>query len=448
MAVVNLTKRFCDTVRVASGRIEIRDAKVRGLELRVTSNGSKTWVIRYRRASDGTKRSLVLGHYPETSLAEARMSASDARREVDRGSDPAEVKAVEKKAPTFREVAADWQTDYALTNRSERVRADDQSVLERYIFPFIGEMKVHAVQRRDISRMLSAAKAATDGRRGHTKANRPQRPLTHRPNKVHEVTRTIFRWAVGEGILVGDPMAGMKRPIKRELPRDRVLAADEIKELWDSLRKASTKTQRSQGLPISRPTALAMLMSLTTGQRIGETSCIAISELEFGDSPTWTVPRERTKNREPHRVPLSRLALGLISEARTIAGQDSIWLFPNPDGSGPIDPHAATRALARARPLMGVRNFRVHDLRRTAATRMEELGIPPHVIAHVLNHISVRTRSVTSRVYARYNYDPEKRGALNQWGEALEKIISSSDRAFSGDYDFGDKQHHFEVTSA
>jgi hypothetical protein len=56
---------------------------------------------------------------------------------------------------------------------------------------------------------------------------------------------------------------------------------------------------------------------------------------------------------------------------------------------------------------------------------MEELGIRPHVIAHVLNHISVRMRSITSRVYARYDYDQEKRAALNQWGEALEEIVSA-----------------------
>jgi integrase len=276
--------------------------------------------------------------------------------------------------------------------------------------------------------MLSAARAATDGRRGHTKADRLQRALTHRPNKVHEVSRAIFRWAVGEGILAADPMAGMKRPIKRELPRDRVLTAVEIAQLWDDLRKARLKSQPTGGLPISRPTALAMLLSLTTGQRIGETSCIAFSELELGEAPAWTIPRERAKNREPHRVPLSRLALQLIREAKTIAGQDAKWLFPSPDGSGPIDPHAATRALARARPLMGVKNIRVHDLRRTAATRMEELGVRPHVIAHVLNHISVRMRSVTSRVYARYDYDQEKRAALNQWGEALEKIVSARSR--------------------
>ena len=87
-------------------------------------------------------------------------------------------------------------------------------------------------------------------------------------------------------------------------------------------------------------------------------------------------------------MPLSPLALSVIAEAREIAGGNSPWLFPNPQGDSPVDASAPTKALNRARPAIGLKNFRVHDLRRTAASRMAELGINPHSVSLVLNHVS------------------------------------------------------------
>jgi integrase len=98
-----------------------------------------------------------------------------------------------------------------------------------------------------------------------------------------------------------------------------------------------------------RPTALAIRLALVTGQRIGEAARIAVSELSLNDgAPLWTIPGDRTKNGQPNRVPLSPLALKLIGEASDLAGE-SAWLFPSSNGQGPIDAHAPTRALARAR---------------------------------------------------------------------------------------------------
>ena len=168
-----------------------------------------------------------------------------------------------------------------------------------------------------------------------------------------------------------------------------------------------------------------MKLSLATAQRIGEVSRIANTELDVNDTaPMWTVPGERSKNGEPNRVPLSPIAVRLIREARELSSA-GVWLFPSPTGKGPIDPHAATRALGRARSAIGLVNFRVHDLRRTAATHMAEMGINPHTISLVLNHISVRRGTITGKVYNQYGYDREKRDALEAWGVRLERIIAS-----------------------
>ncbi|NJR31439.1 site-specific integrase [bacterium] len=154
---------------------------------------------------------------------------------------------------------------------------------------------------------------------------------------------------------------------------------------------------------------------------------LAIPVLDLNDTaPMWVVPGERSKNGEPNRVPLSPLAVRIIAEARALAGE-SAWLFPSPKGGRPMEAHAATKAMDRARPAIGIADIRVHDLRRTAATRMAELGVSPHTVSLVLNHVSVRRGTITGKVYDRYSYDREKREALGAWGARLERIIAGND---------------------
>jgi integrase len=432
---INLTARYVENVRANGQRLEIRDAKVEGLELRVGTGGTKTWVLRYRRQSDMTKRVWTLGTFPDMPLDEARETAADARRDIAKGGDPATGKRVAREAPTFRQLAEQWQEDYASANRNDRVRADDAGVLKRYILPVIGDAKAHAVQRHDIGRVLSTARKATDGRQGHDGTRR----LTHRPNKVLDIVRAVYRWGVSEGLVTVDPTAGRKRPIRKEAARERVLTPAEIRTIWAALDKAPVARERGPDgrlarrqegdFPMLKATALAMKLSLATGQRIGEVSGIPLAELDLNDvAPVWTIAGSRTKNGDAHRVPLSGLAVELIEEAKALAG-GSAWLFPTPDGEGPVDPHAATRALARARKAIGVANWRVHDLRRTCATMMGELGVRPHVIAAVLNHISVTKGTVTGRSYNQFTYDPDKREALTAWGARLERIVAGADGA-------------------
>jgi integrase len=435
MPVVNLTARYVETVKAQGAPLDIRDAKCKGLELRIGTGGGKSWALRYYRLSDGKKRTMRLGSFPTMGLDEAREAAADAKRDVAKGGDPATGKQVAREAPTFRQLAQQWQEDYAEANRSKRVRADDKSVLDRHVLPVIGDMKAHAVARADIGRLLNAAKKAQDGRAGHD----TERRLTHRPNKVHEVVRAVYRWAVSEGLVAVDPMQGRKRPIRKEAARERVLTAAEVRTIWTALDRAPAARERGADgriqpkregeIPLLKATALAMKLSLVTAQRIGEVSGIPLAELDLNEvAPVWTIAGSRTKNGEAHRVPLSPLAVRLIEEAKALAGE-SAWLFPAPGGKAPVDPHAATRALVRARPSIGVVDWRIHDLRRTAATMMGEMDVKPHVISYVLNHVSATKGMVTGRHYNQFTYDPEKREALTAWGARLERIISGGAEA-------------------
>ena len=432
MSVVNLTARYVETVKVNGARREIRDAKVEGLELRVGSSGTKTWALRYRRQSDGTKRTHTLGTYPDMPLEEARDAAGDARRVVAKGGDPASAKQARKAAETFSELADEWIERHGKPNKSPRALADDRSMLDRHIRPEIGAMKAGEIAKRDVIRLLDTVAAKADARQERKDGKRKApRKLTHRPNRVFELARAIFRWAVGRDLLKIDPTFGLSPPIKKEKARERELSPSEIRTLWEALDRApvarETWKRREGDFPMRRATALAIKLALVTAQRIGEVSGIALSELDLNDTaPMWVVPGERSKNGEANRVPLSPLAMQLIAEAKALAGA-SAWLFPNPKGDGPVEAHAATKALDRARPSIGLPDFRVHDLRRTAATRMAELGVSPHTVSLVLNHVSVRRGTITGKVYDRYSYDREKREALGAWGARLARMLAGND---------------------
>jgi integrase len=429
MARINLTDAFVKALRCERGQkvTEVRDVDVRGLELRVTASGVKTWRLHYTRRSDGRRRAISLGAYPALSLKAARSKAKGLQADIENEeikADPATDRQIRRRSQTFSEIADEWLDRHGRPNKSPRALRDDISMLDRHIRPRIGAMRVTDITKRDVIRLLDEVAAQPDARKGR----KLDRKMTHRPNRVFELVRAIFRWAIGRDLLTLDPTLGVAPPIRKEKPRERDLSPDEIRRLWAALDKSPVgRTPRhSEGnFPMTRPTALAIKLALVTGQRIGEVACIAASELSLDDvAPLWTVPGARTKNGQPNRVPLSPLALKLIAEASELAAE-SPWLFPSPNGDGPIDPHAPTRALARARDAIGLDDFRIHDLRRTAATRMAELGISPHTISMILNHVSARQGTITSKVYVQYSYDRERREALMAWSARLEEITST-----------------------
>ena len=140
------------------------------------------------------------------------------------------------------------------------------------------------------------------------------------------------------------------------------------------------------------------------------------------DSKWWTIPGADTKNGEPHRVPLTERALELI-RGQQKEDDEREYVFVGQGASLRDRAKKAPSALARA---LGI-DFRGHDLRRTAATRMAEAGIPRDHIAKVLNHVEGGPRA--TRVYDRHTYDREKRLALETWARALKGILEKTNDA-------------------
>ena len=153
-------------------RLELRDTKIRGLELRVgQKEGSKTWALLYTRQSDGKVRRATIGPYPEIGLAEARRRALGLKVQVEAGTDPADGIKQQKDAPTFQELSDEWIEVHGKPNKSPRSLADNLSMLNRHVLPVIGAKKAQAVTKRDVLRLLDLVALKPDARLGRMKVN-------------------------------------------------------------------------------------------------------------------------------------------------------------------------------------------------------------------------------------------------------------------------------------
>jgi len=403
MPKIALTDRFVNAAKSPdAAQTDFFDATVRGLALRVAKGGRKTWTFTFTSPRDAKRARLTLGTYPATSLAGARALAIEARGHAEAGTDPRDVFAAQDAtAMTVTGLIASYLAKHA--RPSLRSAAAIERRLYKNVVPLIGGMKLAELHRRDISRVVDPVIA---------------RGRLVEAARVFEDFRAVVRWAVARGDLDNNPMAGMSKP-SASAPRERVLSDDEMRTLWHGLPKSLARSMTCQRI---------IRLCLTTAQRVGEVAGMRRDELDLS-AQTWSLPGSRTKNGHPHLVPLSDLAMTIICETLADAGEESPFVFPC--GAAPLAPHAVARTIARAqetgedRPQgrFGIAHWTAHDLRRTALTKMAELGVAPIVLGHVANHRTTTKAGVTLSVYARYDYAKEKASALDLWAERLAAII-------------------------
>jgi integrase len=144
---------------------------------------------------------------------------------------------------------------------------------------------------------------------------------------------------------------------------------------------------------------------------------------------TWLIPRSRMKGKRPHLVPLSPLAIDILSQASALSG-DSEFVFPSPRGAGadvPMDRGAFIRAMSRVCAELEIENATPHDFRRTGATCItsERIGIARFIVSQVLAHSTDTggAAAVTGTHYDLNDYLPDKRRALDAWAALLGKIV-------------------------
>lgn len=200
---------------------------------------------------------------------------------------------------------------------------------------------------------------------------------------------------------------GMKAPGKPS-SRDRVLSDDEFTLIW-------TKA----GI-IGHPFGTIVQILMLTAQRRGEVAAMQWNDIDTGKA-VWTIPADRTKNGKPHAVPLSPSALALLA---SIPRMTSPFVFPA--RGKPNQPYSGySKGKRELDAAADLHDWTLHDIRRTAATGMARLGIAPHVVERVLNHVS-GTFSGVAGIYNRFRYEDEMRAALIAWEKALCTIVDGA----------------------
>jgi len=406
MPRVDLTTRFLDALKPKPGaRVEYLDTVAAGLALRITDTGVKTWTLRYRTTL-GERRRLTLGQYPDVSLKKARTRAAVERGQVADGQDPAMEKALEKQearqaiarpTDTIAALVAEYMTKHAKVKK--RSWRDDQRMFDAEVLPHWKDRSVKDLTRRDVRDLVEAI------------ADRGS-PVT--ANRCLALVRGTLNFAIGRDWVDANVAALIQRP-GAERSRERVLTEDEIRLVW-----AACETER--------PAMCALLrLRLVTAQRGGELASLRWTDIDAAGA--WmTIPGTVTKNRENHRVPLTATASAILNSLPRIDGCE--WVFPGRSDRRPLGDakkggkRVGQRVLEQLRaadPRVTSFDFRAHDLRRTASTYMAEAGVSPADIAKVLNHAEGGPRA--TQIYNRYQYDKEKRIAVEAWERRLLTIL-------------------------
>lgn len=386
-----LTDSFCKSVTVDE-RTDYQDEMVRGLALRVSPNGTKTWNTVFTRESDGAKQRVKLGRYPAMTLEKARTAALKMVTAVSEGDDPSEERRNRRDAMTVEALGGLYIEKYA--KRNKKTWAEDERLLKVEVYPAIGKMKALAVKRRDV---LDIVEAKADA--GYMAQS----------TQILAVVRKMFNWAVDTEHVATSPAAGIK-PRGKAVRRDRVLTSGELRTVWNAL----------TGAALSEPTRNVIRLLFLTGQRSGEVCGMVRGEIDV-DRRVWYLPGRRTKNGEPHVVPLSDAAFEIVERALAEAGEEKDAPLFTRIGE-PIESNAIAKAV-RLKLQVADGHWTPHDIRRTVATGMAEIGVAPHVVEAALNHVSGFKAGVAG-TYNRHRYEHEKRRALDMWAERLDAIVS------------------------
>jgi integrase len=388
-----ITHRFVEAVRPKATRTEYPDAGCPGLYLVVQPSGTRSWAFRFRHNGVNGKKTLGRVGDGGLSLAAARAAAAAHRHRLE--ARPADVPAVptvpgetggggdklETAAAAFLELHAYRKTRPSTAWATERV-------FNRIILPAWRGRSIASIRKRDVIDLVESV--AVSGR-GYL-ANRTLGTLSK-----------FYNWLVARDVLAFSPVAGIEKPHQEEV-RERTLTDAELRRLWLAC---------EDGEPFGQ----ALRVLILTGARRNEVSQMRRSELDADG--TWTLPRERSKNRRPHKLVLPSQARAIIAAMPVIAGCDFVFTA---DGKRPVTGWDKAKVRISAKAGIAAESWRLHDLRRTAASGMQKLGIQVPVIEKALNHVSGTFRGIVG-VYQTHDYADEIRIALQRWADRVEEIV-------------------------
>jgi integrase len=369
------------------------DSVLRGFGLRVRrlAGGAirRYWIVQYR--AHGHARRMIVGDAEKLTAAQAREQARKLLSKVELGHDPQAEKQErrEKDSLSLRSVVTDY-----LAHKTG-VKPNTMRVLRRYLdsSTYLGSlhgMPIDRITRKDVAaRLLAVSKAS-----GAPTAIGFRAALSN-----------LFSWAMTMGLIESNPIIGSFQP-PPPASRSRVLADTELAAIWKAL------GDDEYG-------AVVKLLALTACRR---EEIAAVRESEFDlEAATWTLPAARSKNGRPHTLPVTPLMQRVIDSVPK-RGHD--LLFGSARGHGFTSWTKGKRALDQK---LGLPHWTHHDIRRSVATGMADIGIQPHVIEAVLNHQSGHKRGPAG-IYNRSSYTRELRDAMLRWSDHVRTLVQGDER--------------------
>jgi integrase len=413
----------------------VRDLGSRSLFLVIYPTGSMSWMMRFRTSGGIAKMTLgsvdrsgkELTGTPELgsslSLAAARLLAAEQHRLRAMGKNPAadakaarerrQAAAIQEGENTFGAAVRDYIQKHAkqrVRNWQDRARmlglrstVDGLEVIPGGLAQRWADRPVNKIDGHDIHQLtvetrdkgVPGLKRRSDG------------PSESMARAMLACVSALFGWLTKQRRVKSNPCATVHRP-EAGAARERVLSDDEIKAFWQATAK------------LPAPFAACLKLLLLTGCRRDEIACLRWEELS-DNGTAISLPGSRTKNTRPHVVPLSALARQIIAAIPRIDGCPYVFTI---SGKAPIAAWSRIKTQLDAAMGKGVPPWRVHDLRRSAVTGLVELGVAPHIVELVVNHIG-GARAGVAGVYNRANMIGERRAALERWSRHVEGLVSS-----------------------
>jgi integrase len=379
MARFALTDRFVQNAKSREGQAEYFDETTRGLALRV-SKGAKAWCFHY--TTSGTRKRLTLGTYPATSLSKARTLATEAKGLLEAGEDPSTITAA---AETLKAICEEY-----LSREGPRLRTaqERQKTFNRLVYPTLGAVKIDAIRRTDIVRLLDKI----EDERGPVMAD-----------KVLALLSKVFSWHASRSDEFRSPLVrGMRRSRPKERARERILTDDEIRLVWH-------KASGTFG-------SLLRFILLTASRR-SEAAQMTWGEI---DGVVWTLPASRNKTKVDLIRPLSRMALDQLGPHVDGSKPKAQFVFPTRNGKPITDFWKYKLDFDKA---SGVSGYTIHDLRRTARSILSRAGVSADVAERCLGHVIGGIRGI----YDRHEYFEEKQRAFEALAAQIERIVNPQD---------------------
>ena len=406
-----LTPKLLENLQAPSRvRLEIFDTRTSGFGVRVGAKKKCFFVV---RRINGHKVRLSLGNWPAVSLREARAIAELELNKIDKGEDPRAERAVKKLAAnaqgenTFKLVTDRFTREYVKGKK----RPLRPRTIEGYAWSF-GHPSLRGWQNRPIATIhdLDVIKAvdAMEALQHHASA-RLLKAYLHK----------FFGWCCEKRLINVNPASHVRLSSKpADFMRTRFLSLDEVRQV-----AAAVAT-------LENPYRHFVSVLMLTGQRRGETSMMRWDQLDLdGPQAIWKIPRENTKNKREHDVPLSAELVAVISSAPKHVDQHGAlcpYVFTT-DGKHPIAHFSDVKldldaAVSNVRQSLGIETpiepWTWHDLRRSLVTGLSDMGVAPHVVEAVVNHVSGHKAGVAG-IYNRSTYPIERRKALEAWSRLV-----------------------------